>query len=88
MNLGVRLYLDTRIAARIFDILPQEARARFGRKLLVEAAATNPFNPEIWYRLASSASEAKDVVSLVQSIRKHDIICRKLGLNGSRVGWG
>jgi hypothetical protein len=75
MNLGVKSYMDTRIAANIFKAVPAEDRPTLGAKLLRSALAANPFNPEIWYRLAESNPDPMLGMTLVQAVQQ-----RKPGL--------
>lgn len=72
MNLGLSSYMDSRIAARIFDLLPPSPRATLGRNLLVDAALKNPFNPEIWYRLAGLAPDVANAIALTRAVEAHD----------------
>lgn len=72
MNLGVDSYIDTRIAARIFDVLPGAAKPTLGAKLLESALLENPFNPEVWYRLADVTTDVRRSVEIGQAIRNHD----------------
>jgi len=72
MNLGISSYIDTRIASRIFDILPKAARKTIGVKLLTEALRENPFNPEVWYRLGAETSDVRESLTLAKSVRDHD----------------
>ena len=75
MNLGVKSYMDTRVAANIFRTVPAEDRPTLGVKLLRGALAVNPFNPEIWYRLAESSPDPMLGLTLVQAVQQ-----RKPGL--------
>ncbi len=72
MNLGLDSYISTRISARIFDVLPAKAKATLGEKLLQDAIRTNPFNPEVWYRLGSSAPNVQKGLVLVKVARAHN----------------
>ncbi len=72
MNLGLTSYLDTRIAGRIYDLIPMPDRAKYGRKLLDSSLEENPFNPEIWYRLATLSENIKSSVALIQSVIDHN----------------
>jgi TPR repeat protein len=72
MNLGVSSYLDTRIASRIFQILPETEKQTLGSKLLEGAIQENPFNPEPWYLLATEASDAKHSLALLTAARAHN----------------
>jgi hypothetical protein len=78
MNLGVKSYMDTRLAANIFKTIPAEDRPTMGVKLLRYALLVNPFNPEIWYRLAESNPDPMLGMTLVQAVQQ-----RKPGLLGS-----
>ena len=70
MNLGVKSYMDTRLAANIFKTLPTEDRSTLGVKLLRSALAVNPFNPEIWYRLAENNPDPMLGLTLVQAAQQ------------------
>ncbi|MDR3689516.1 MAG: hypothetical protein P4L46_09070, partial [Fimbriimonas sp.] len=72
MNLGIASYVDTRIAARIFDILPGSAKGTLGVRLLESALQENPFNPEVWYRLADATTDVRKSVEIALAIRNHD----------------
>jgi hypothetical protein len=52
MNVGLRQYIDTRIAVNLYESLPEDQKSTSGVKLLTEAVKTNPFNPQPWYLLA------------------------------------
>lgn len=58
MDVGLSSYMDTRLAAILFRVLPQEEKPSIGVKLLRNALGLNPFNPEIWYRLAEHAIDS------------------------------
>ncbi len=72
MNLGVSSYVDTRIASRIFDLLPKEARKKMGHKLLTSALQANPFNPEVWYRMGAETSDSVESLALAKTVKAHD----------------
>jgi F5/8 type C domain len=71
MNRGLESYMDTRIAATVFKILPPDQQSTVGVKLLKSAAQANPFNPEIWYRLAQQTTDAMAAVTLAQNVLGH-----------------
>jgi len=71
MNLGLKSYIGTRIAARIFDLLPAGSRPQLGRKLLAAAALDNPMNPEVWYRIAAMTSSPSEALALTQGMEAH-----------------
>jgi hypothetical protein len=52
MNVGLRQYIDTRIAVNLYESLPAAEKSTLGVKLLTNAVKTNPFNPQPWYLLA------------------------------------
>jgi hypothetical protein len=52
MNVGLRQYIDTRIAVNLYESLPEAEKQTIGVKLLTDAVKTNPFNPQPWYLLA------------------------------------
>jgi TPR repeat protein len=57
MNVGLASYTDTRLAAHLFRILPAAERSTLGVALLRDALRTNPYNPEIWYRLGEATAD-------------------------------
>lgn len=63
MNVGLREYMDTRIAVNVYRSLDPEQRTRYGRALLLSATEINPYNVELWNLL--SLTHAKDEVSVV-----------------------
>lgn len=70
MNIGLKSYMDTRIAAHIFRMLPDKEKQTVGVKLLRSALQINPYNPDIWYRLAEQIPDALQGVALVESAMK------------------
>ncbi len=68
MNDGVQSYMDTRMVADIFNALPPEEQRTIGKTLLQHALETNPFNPDIWYRLAQQMPDAIHGMGLVQTV--------------------
>ena len=70
MNLGVKSYMDTRLAANIFKTMPAEDKPTMGVKLLRSTLAVNPFNPEIWYRLAEHNPDPMLGLTLVQAAQQ------------------
>jgi len=56
MNIGLRQYIDTRIAVNLFNALPDTDKKTNGVTLLNQAIQTNPFNPAPWYLLAKQNS--------------------------------
>lgn len=73
MNLGVTSYLDTRIAARIYDLLPAPSRRALGTTLLKSSLIANPFNPEVWYRLSNDTSDSRFAINLLEAARTRDL---------------
>ena len=71
MNVGLRSYMDTRIAANIYRALPAEQKSILGIKLLAGTLQENPYNPEIWYRLAEQSPSGADACNLVQYAMSH-----------------
>ncbi len=69
MNLGMKSYMDTRLAANIFKALPAEDKPTLGVKLLRYALLFNPFNPELWYRLAEQNPDPMLGMTLVEAAR-------------------
>jgi hypothetical protein len=52
MNVGLRQYIDTRIAVNLYESLPDDQKPTIGVKLLTHAIEINPYNPQPWYLLA------------------------------------
>jgi len=71
MNRGLRSYMDTRIAANIFNALPSKDKQNLGGKLLGHVLETNPFNPDIWYRLAQLMPDTKSGMALVEAVMRN-----------------
>ena len=69
MNSSLQSYMDTRMAADIFNVLPPEEQRTIGKSLLQHALETSPFNPDIWYRLAQLMPDADHGMELVQNVR-------------------
>jgi hypothetical protein len=67
MNVSLQSYMETRMAADIFNALPPEEQRTIGKKLLQHALEANPFNPDIWYRLAQQMPDAVHGMALVQT---------------------
>jgi hypothetical protein len=65
MNVGLRSYMDTRLAVHIFRALPVEERRTLGIPLLTQAIQTNPFNPEPWHNLAKLTTRAEGGMAIV-----------------------
>lgn len=69
MNVGLKSYMDTRIAGNIFRVIPAKDKPTLGVNLLRSALLANPFNPEIWYRLAEQ-TDAVQGLKLAESAWK------------------
>lgn len=69
MNIGLKSYMDTRIAANLFRTLPPADKRTLGVKLLRSALLANPFNPELWYRLAEQ-TDAMQGIALAEAAWK------------------
>jgi hypothetical protein len=72
MQVGLNSYIDTRIAANIFRVLPSTVKETLGVKLLRNELAINPFNPEIWYRLADETTDIKLELALTRAAVNRD----------------
>lgn len=72
MNSGLPSYMDTRIAASIFSAMPPAERTVLGVELLQHALEANPFNPEIWYRLANETPDAMSGLAIAKASMKHE----------------
>ncbi|MFI5385216.1 MAG: hypothetical protein ACHQ50_03755 [Fimbriimonadales bacterium] len=68
MNCGVDTYIDTRIATGIFQSLPSDLQGKLGLKLLESVTEENPFNPEVWYRLAALPAGADETIELFETL--------------------
>jgi len=71
MNVGVKQYIDTRIAVSLFNALPAGDKKTIGATLLSQAIHENPFNPALWYLLAAQTADAAGGLSLAQSAQQH-----------------
>jgi hypothetical protein len=71
MNVGLRQWIDTRIAVSMYNALPTEQRQSLGPKLLTQATHENPFNPAPWYLLASQTQDVTDGLPLAQAAQAH-----------------
>jgi len=58
MDVSLRSYVDTRIAVNVYKALPASEKGTLGVRLLTGALAVNPFNAEVWYRLAEQEPDA------------------------------
>lgn len=72
MNAGLSSYMDTRLAANLFRALPPAEKKTLGVPLLKSTLKANPYNPEIWYRLAEQAPDVAQGMVLVDAARKGD----------------
>ncbi len=70
MNLGLKSYMDTRMAVNIFRIMPDADRPTLGVPLLRAALLANPFNPELWYLLAGQTMDAALAVTLCEAAQQ------------------
>jgi hypothetical protein len=70
MNAGLKSYVDTRLAATIFRAMPAEDKSTLGMALLHDSLLLNPYNPEIWYRLADLTTDETQQIALVQAAMK------------------
>jgi len=68
MNDSLQSYLDTRMVVNIFNALPPEEQRTIGKNLLQHGLETNPFNPDIWYRMAQLMPDPVHGMGLVQSV--------------------
>ena len=51
--------------------LPPAEQKTLGVKLLTHALQTNPYNPDIWYRLAQQTTNAMQGMALVKAAMSH-----------------
>jgi hypothetical protein len=72
MNLSLQSYTDTRIAANLFSAMSAERKQTLGARVLSHARDTNPFDPEIWYRLAMQTPDAEHGLALAKAAATHD----------------
>ena len=70
MNVGLKSYMDTRLAANIFRLMPEADRPKIGVNLLRTTLAANPFNPELWYLLAGQTTDVTQAVALCEAARQ------------------
>lgn len=68
MNDGLQSYMDTRMVANIFNALPPEEQRTIGKRMLQHCLEANPYNPDIWYRLAQLMPDAVQGMGLVQTV--------------------
>lgn len=83
LNVGLRSYIDSRIAVHLYRSLPDEDKRTLGGKLLTSATRLNPFNPEPWFLLAGQTATAADGLALARTV-----VGRAPGADLSRVGKG
>jgi hypothetical protein len=72
MNVGLSSYVDGRIAEHVFRALPLEKKRAIGVRLLQDALRANPYNPDVWYRLAKyspNSSADLELLAACQSRR-------------------
>jgi hypothetical protein len=67
MNVGLSSYMDTRIIANIYKAMNADQKHALGAKLLTQGLAVNPYNPELWYRLAQLSPDARTGVALAKA---------------------
>jgi hypothetical protein len=72
MNVGLKSYLDTRIAVNLYHMLPASDQKTLGVNLLTQAIATNPFNAEAWYLLAQQTTNATQGLALAQAAKSRN----------------
>jgi len=72
MNVGLKSYMDTRIAANLYRILADKDKPTLGVTLLRSTLAVNPYNPEIWYRLAEQVSSPAEGIALTEAALHRD----------------
>ena len=71
MDLGLRSYMDSRVAVHLYRALSDAEKPTIGARLLTQATKANPFNPEPWYRLAEQTTTATEGLSLTRVIVAH-----------------
>ena len=71
MDLGLRSYMDSRVAVHLYRALSDAEKPAIGARLLTQATQANPFNPEPWYRLAEQTTTATEGLSLTRAIVAH-----------------
>jgi hypothetical protein len=81
MDVGIRSYMDSRIAVHLYNALPVAEKQTIGAKLLTHATKLNPFNPEPWYLLADQTTSAMQGLALSRSI-----VARVPDADLSRIG--
>lgn len=70
MNIGLRKYMDTRIAVHLYRQIRQAERDTSGRKILLRAVERNPYNVEAWYLLAARDVTPAKAMELVGLLRR------------------
>src|SRR5579884_2535769 len=72
MNVGLKSYMDTRLAAILFRVLPSEQKRTLGVTLLRNTLERNPYNPELWYRLSEQTSDTAQAMTLAEAALKRE----------------
>jgi hypothetical protein len=70
MNVGLKSYMDTRMASNIFRTMPLPVQQTLGVKLLRSTLEVNPFNPAIWYRLSEQTTDGGQAATLAEAALK------------------
>jgi hypothetical protein len=68
MNVGLRQYMDTRIAVNLYHHLAPAEGGTLGRRLLTQATETNPFNPAPWYLLGTQTRSVAEAIAMVSQV--------------------
>jgi len=68
LNHSLQSYLDTRMVVNIFNALPPDEQRTIGKSLLQHALENNPFNPDIWYRMAQLMPDPAHGMELLQTV--------------------
>lgn len=71
MNVGVRPYIDSRIAVHLYRALPDAEKSTIGAELLTQMTKSIGLNPEPWYLLAKQTTSAMDGLALAKRVISH-----------------
>ncbi|HEX3602339.1 MAG TPA: hypothetical protein VHU84_19450 [Lacipirellulaceae bacterium] len=71
MNVGLRSYIDSRIAVHLYRALSDSEKPTIGAKLLAGATKANGFNPQPWYLLAEQTKTATEGLPLARAVFAH-----------------
>ena len=67
-TLGLRQYMDTRIALHIYRTLSEEQKDSLGNTLLLSTLMENPSNTEVLYTLAKDTKHAASILAIMDTL--------------------